>query len=102
MRLTSNQKETLHEIVVGTPGGQLLKPIPSLIKHGLVTTLVTPGVYHAPTRTWVHAARTEYRLTPLGLEEYMKLCVTWHEASLKRVETTFRNNIASANARTVK
>jgi hypothetical protein len=101
MRLTPNQQETLHEIAVGNPGGQLLKPIPSLIERGLVTTAVIPGVCHEPTRSWVRPTRTEYRLTPLGLDEYTKLCVTWHEAALKKVDTTFRDNIAQAQARTV-
>lgn len=101
MRLTPNQQETLHEIAVGNPGGQLLKPIPSLIKHGLITTVTTPGMYHEPTRSWVQPPRTEYRLTPLGLDEYTKLCVKWHEAALKKVDTTFRDNIAQAKARTV-
>lgn len=102
MRLTPNQQETLHEIVVGTPGGQLLKPIPSLIKRGLVTTVRTPGVYHEPTRSWVRNAQVDYRLTPLGLEVYTKLRVEGRDAALKKVEEDFRDNIARAFIRTVK
>ena len=102
MRLTMNQKETLHVIVTGYPGGMLAKPIPSLIKHGLVTTIVTPGVYHEPTRTWVKSARTDYRLTPLGLETYTKLRTAMHDAEQKKVEGTFRQHLSWAAARTVK
>ena len=101
MRLTSNQKETLHEIVVGYPGGRLLKPIPSLIKHGLVTTVVTQGVYHEPTRSWVRNPETLYRLTPLGLEVYTKLRLASHEAQVKEVDVALGRDLLYAKARTV-
>ena len=91
MTLTMNQQETLHVIVTGTPSGMLLKPIPSLVKRGLIVVDHVPN--RTPTWSGYQTAATRYRLTPLGLEPYTKLRTKWHEEKLKTLLAEFARDL---------
>ena len=103
MSLTTNQKETLHAIVQGSVGGMLAKPIPSLIKRGLVVQTVKEVFEPAPVPVGIRytgagrtCQRTVYLLTPLGLEVYTKLRTSWHEGRIKQLEAEFQRDLACA------
>lgn len=100
MALTSNQQETLHAIVTGTPSGMILKPVDSLVKRGLVVvehvpnpTPIRPGFGYHPT------VLTRYRLTLLGLETYQTLRTKWHKDRLKSLEEEFNRDLAWARGK---
>lgn len=104
-KLTLNQQETLHEVATGNPSGMLLKPIPSLIKRGLVVAVQAKrsaprafGIVSTPRQETV----TVYRLTPAGLEAYTALREKQRVAGLARVEEKCRQDLLSAAGRTVR
>lgn len=109
MRLTPNQQETLLAVVHNNVGGQIEKPIPSLIKHGLVVRAPTPTstTLTEPTfgfrgslfqHTLNH--RPRYLLTPLGLETVEKILAKHLELSLKEVQEKHDQALAKARTRT--
>lgn len=110
MRLTSNQTETLFAIVRDRPQGMQLKPIPSLVKHGLVVeeraTIPVDQNPWSPRGPSVFAGpgpglpTTVYRLTPLGLEVYTKLRTPDYEAVARRLREEFERDLARAKALT--
>lgn len=103
MSLTANQKETMHAIVQGSVGGMIAKPIPSLIKRGLVVETVENVFQPAPVAVGIRSTgagrtfpRTVYRLTKLGAEEYTKFRTKWHAERVKKLETEFQRDLARA------
>lgn len=113
-RLTTQQLEAMGLIVNGTqPWGYLLKTtIPSLVKRGLVITFTEPA---PPTRPGIPVVRqglfgpcsipgmpiTRYKLTPAGLEVYVKWRTALHADKLATLNSEFERDLASARARTV-
>lgn len=105
-KLTANQQETLHEVATGNPSGMLLKPVPSLIKRGLVVAVQEKrsafprafGIVSTPRQETV----TVYRLTEAGFAEYEALREKWYRAELARVEEKRRQDITTAAGRTVR
>jgi hypothetical protein len=92
MKLTSNQHETLHAIVVGQCTGMFTHAVPSLIKRGLVVEVRG----EMPTPMFGSRLTVEWKLTPLGFEVYEQNLMKRHEAKLKRLEEEFNYNLARA------
>lgn len=92
MGLTSNQKETLHALVVGQCTGMLTHPIPSLIEKGLVVAV--QDVKNTPL--FGGRAGVSWKLTPLGLEEYLKIRTIQHKARVKRLEDEYQSDMSRA------
>lgn len=95
MRLTSNQTETLHTIVMGQCTGMYTHAVPSLIKRGLVVEVRS----QTPTPLFRQRLTVEWKLTPLGLEVYEQHLTKSHQAKLKRLEEEFNSNLAQARFR---
>ncbi len=102
MTLTVNQQETLHVIVTGIPSGMLLKPIPSLVKRGLIIVdhVPNPGAGRPPFG-YHQTALTRYRLTPLGLETYTNLRAKWHEEKSKSLTAEYQRDLQWARNKVV-
>lgn len=112
-RLTSNQAEALHLIVMGqTVYGHLVnKTVPSLLKRGLITQETVPPEpshpsYYTPGRrcffdpTPLPFARTVYRLTPEGFAVYAKLWTKRVEAKVEALKAEHQRALSNAKART--
>jgi len=95
MKLTMNQLETLHAIVVGQCTGMLTHPVPSLIKRGLVVEVRS----QSPTPMFGSCLTVEWRLTPLGFEVYEKQRTKSHEAKRRRLEEEFLSDLARAKGK---
>lgn len=95
MKLTSNQHETLHTIVLGQCTGMYTHAVPSLIKRGLVVEVRS----QLPTPMFGSRLTLEYKLTPLGFEVYEKQRTKNHEVKLKRLEEEFLSDLARAKGK---
>lgn len=95
MKLTSNQRETLHTVVIGQCTGMYTHAVPSLIKRGLVVEVRS----QMPTPMFGSRLTVEWKLTPLGYEVYEQQRTKNHEAKLKRLEEEFRSDLSRAKGK---
>lgn len=105
MRLTPNQQETLLAVVHNNVGGQIEKPIPSLIKHGLVVANPIPSnqIMQELRRGSMFSTaprHPRYLLTPLGLETVEKILARHLEFHLEEVQKKHDQAMATAKSRT--
>ncbi len=103
LRLSPNQADALHAIVTGQLGGRAYTAVQSLIKRGLVVESVRSVFEPCPVAPGVRwggqgrtVKRTEYLLTPEGLEAYTKMRTTWYESKIRTLEKEFKTDMAKA------